>query len=1052
MSDTKPHHQTHPIAGRPSTSNYDPYGGWNDLPIPNTHGYFSVAQVNGRSWFVTPASHAFFSIGVNFVTFGSKPATDDSYDQRMFERYRNDPSAWANVVGPQLSAWGFNTLGGFCSTDITHHGLAESRALFLTSASINAPYNVRRVNGNFADVFDPAFSAAISQILTTAISPADITDTWILGYYLDNELCWYKGCFWNDTPTATLSEDFIALPRDAAGKQAWVSYLTANYPTIADLNKKWGTNYTSFSGAEPTSLLNVTSITSPGATGDKYAFLSLIAEQYYRLTCAAVRARDPHHLILGDRYVAIPLYREIVAAASRYVDVISINIYERGFADNLVVDYLDQAAAYGKPVMISEYGFRATNSGLPNVPNVPAPLLPTDRDRAAAYELLVSECARRPVVLGAHWFMHADRAILDTHTQGGYYGHQNWGLVDINNNPYPDLISHATTYNSNIYYHRQGQAAPQPPPPTPLAPPYNATIFTTGPAFSWRAVNGASSYTVQVDRRIDFTTARTYTTSASGYTLPPNTLDAGRWYWRVRAVSGVGDPLAYSAPRPFYVLRQTAALTVSGFETPEEVTLQGAGPNFRWTQEVNGDLSMGPTNIGVTEGAQAALLTFSGLTGGLTDHYSWAMMYRYPRGTSFSPRDWRGYDYLTLDVTNPGGDLPAPLLNLDFRDDAGRGNGISIPIRSGSSQVTVSVDDAIAGGMNAAAIADLRIGLRRPAPQTQLAIDNFTLRQAPPVPMFQPPITARATDLRVGGAVLIDWHDYQPVPTTVAYDIYVGESADFNPNSTQPTLRIDAVAQSTVLRVRYVPGSPSPDPSGFNTLQNGQTYYVNVVAVDKWGNAGAAGLAAVARPTECGIEYSDVPTTYWAYTFITHLTCLGILSGGGATFSPGDPTLRGQFAKMITLLRNWPLLNPPRPSFSDVPPTHPFYQFIETAAARGVITGLGQAACQPRGLAAPCFLPGDPVTRAQAAIILVAAHGWAIDTSGGPHFSDVPPSYFAYGSIETCYHRGVINGVGGGLFAPGANITRAQAAKILYQALRQFPRLPTLANWQQPPV
>ncbi len=70
-------------------------------------------------------------------------------------------------------------------------------------------------------------------------------------------------------------------------------------------------------------------------------------------------------------------------------------------------------------------------------------------------------------------------------------------------------------------------------------------------------------------------------------------------------------------------------------------------------------------------------------------------------------------------------------------------------------------------------------------------------------------------------------------------------------------------------------------------------------------------------------------------------------------------------------------------------------------------------------------------------IITVRAFGWPIDTSRGPHFSDVAADNYAFGAIETCYHRGIIRGIGGGLFAPNTNVTRAQLAVILYKALAQ---------------
>jgi hypothetical protein len=66
---------------------------------------------------------------------------------------------------------------------------------------------------------------------------------------------------------------------------------------------------------------------------------------------------------------------------------------------------------------------------------------------------------------------------------------------------------------------------------------------------------------------------------------------------------------------------------------------------------------------------------------------------------------------------------------------------------------------------------------------------------------------------------------------------------------------------------------------------------------------------------------------------------------------------------------------------------------------------------------------------------VVLAEGWTTDTSGGPHFSDVPPTHPFYAEIETAYHKGIISGYADGTFHPYINVTRGQIAKMVYNAL-----------------
>jgi hypothetical protein len=197
-------------------------------------------------------------------------------------------------------------------------------------------------------------------------------------------------------------------------------------------------------------------------------------------------------------------------------------------------------------------------------------------------------------------------------------------------------------------------------------------------------------------------------------------------------------------------------------------------------------------------------------------------------------------------------------------------------------------------------------------------------------------------------------------------------------------------------------------------------------------NGGTIPLTISPRPlyvvnVNCAARFADVCPDHWAYTFIDFLAQRGIISGySDNTFRPNNTATRAQLSKMVVVARGWPLLNPATPSFSDVPPNYPFYTHIETAKAHGVISGYSDRT----------FRPGNNVTRSQSTKMVVTAFGWAIDTSGGPHFVDVPPSDPFYGFVETAFNRGIVSGYGN-TFRPGLNVTRAQISKMLYLAMNQ---------------
>jgi hypothetical protein len=175
----------------------------------------------------------------------------------------------------------------------------------------------------------------------------------------------------------------------------------------------------------------------------------------------------------------------------------------------------------------------------------------------------------------------------------------------------------------------------------------------------------------------------------------------------------------------------------------------------------------------------------------------------------------------------------------------------------------------------------------------------------------------------------------------------------------------------------------------------------------------------------CG-SFSDVPYGSFYYDYIYYLACHGIVSGySDTTFRPNNNATRAQISKMAVLSAGWTLYTPPTPSFTDVPASNPFYAYIETAHQHGIIAGYANGSFQPNNL----------VTRGQTTKIVVGFKGWTIDTTGGPHFTDVPTTNPFYSWIETAFNKGVISGYGDHTFRWGNNVTRAQLGKVLYLAI-----------------
>jgi len=111
-------------------------------------------------------------------------------------------------------------------------------------------------------------------------------------------------------------------------------------------------------------------------------------------------------------------------------------------------------------------------------------------------------------------------------------------------------------------------------------------------------------------------------------------------------------------------------------------------------------------------------------------------------------------------------------------------------------------------------------------------------------------------------------------------------------------------------------------------------------------------------------------------------------------------------------------------TFLDVPPSHPFFSYVETIAADGITGGCGGA----------YFCPDAPVTRAQMAVFLLKAKNGAAYTppaATGQIFGDVPANAFGAAWIEQLSNLGVTGGCGGGNYCPSATVTRKQMATFL---------------------
>ena len=426
------------FAGAPTSgTDRDPYGGWNHLRFEST-GFFRVCDRDGIWWLVTPQGNAFLSKGVNNVSFRADDARQLGYSpyQRAVQSKYGSQEAWAKAAVARLRGWGFNTLGAWSSPSTSEHNMPYTINLGLATRA-GANWLKGAVGDFFSADFEQRMEAACRQLCEPHAK-----DPWLLGYFTDNELRW--GADWRGKQS--LLEEYLRLPEGAAGRKAALEFLQQQYGDVAGLNRAWGTKITRWedlSGREET--------TGDTVRKDQAAWQEIVARRYFAACKSAIRKADPNHLILGCRFAG-QAPDPVLRGLKDSVDVVSFNNYGQAAPiETLQTIY----RLTGRPIMLTEFGFKATDSGLPNTKGAGRPV-PTQADRTEGFTRYVHGLIDLPFMVGFHWFEHADEP-----KEGRFDGeNSNYGVVNIRDEPYEALTGKMTQVNAAAEQWHSGKPPP----------------------------------------------------------------------------------------------------------------------------------------------------------------------------------------------------------------------------------------------------------------------------------------------------------------------------------------------------------------------------------------------------------------------------------------------------------------------------------------------------------------------------------------------------------------------------------------------------------------
>jgi hypothetical protein len=429
------------------------YGGIKALHGKKT-GYFHTEMISGKYWFVDPDGCTFFAVGTCRTHFPEEGRRDRI---GWFKPTKQAPNLtkeiWSRHTAERLASWGFNWGAPWGETEqlpgIRTGWVDASYGFGMKKGTLKAPGIPHYMT--FVDIFDPDWAKHFEERCEKAAKQQK-NDPWLAGYFTDNELFWGWGMY----APHSLFDAILYQPSTTYAKKEFARFFKDRYKNdLTELNKNWQTNLSSWD-----SLMDLTELPQFNLyiLEDKRAFLYHWAHTYFKTTGTILKKADPNHLNLGCR-IHGNCEKEVVMAMGEFVDVISYNKY-----DNCAPLYQLEEMFYRwakKPIMVSEWGFRAEDAGLPNTGGV-GRLTKTQDERGKKYEEFQDGIVRSPYCIGSVWYSYVDDPregtkdnLLPQKTENS-----NYGLVSDLDEPYKDMIRHVVKSNKSVYKTRLADKKP----------------------------------------------------------------------------------------------------------------------------------------------------------------------------------------------------------------------------------------------------------------------------------------------------------------------------------------------------------------------------------------------------------------------------------------------------------------------------------------------------------------------------------------------------------------------------------------------------------------
>jgi hypothetical protein len=385
----------------------DDYGGITSLAAEAT-GWFRLGRFDDRDLLVTPAGHGYVALGVNHINAVAREETHALFQSQ----FHGDWSRfYTERLRPQLDAWSMNNLGYGAPAQL------QNRMPYFATITL-APIEKHRLlpvpgkpnSYQFPDVFDPLWQQQVEARIRQ-VCDRHKENRFLIGY------------FWTDTPTwdlvktrALRGTDWVSalrqLPSAAPGKQRYTAFLKDRYAgRLTELNSFYGLALESLEGMEEQDFGSI-ALGRHRVQADDADFLEQIAQTFYQVAGRAQRRFDPHHLVLGDRYLAGDAPDSVLQAAAPWIDAVSVQPGDRYTplhppSTCFPESFMERVRRVtGKPVMICDHTI-----GYPTreYPKTIFEQMPTQAEAARAMDTFLRRAFCKPYMLGYLRCQYMDR-------------------------------------------------------------------------------------------------------------------------------------------------------------------------------------------------------------------------------------------------------------------------------------------------------------------------------------------------------------------------------------------------------------------------------------------------------------------------------------------------------------------------------------------------------------------------------------------------------------------------------------------------------------------